>query len=144
MQGGFINAVKFYYEQVLKRPKKFYDLRPKKAEQLPNVFSTKEVELLLKAIGNEKHKSILMLIYSAGLRISEAANMRIDDVLASQMRLLVKAGKGKKDRYVILSEKTLAQLRKYMEIYKPRYWLSRAFMESVTARGAYRKCSGRP
>lgn len=122
-QNQAINAIKYYFEQVLKRPKTFYDFRPKKAEKLPNVLSTEEVERLLASVENIKHKTILAVIYSAGLRLGEVTNLRKADIHVSSRKIFVKAGKGKKDRYTILSEKTLALINLYGKEYKPHYWL---------------------
>lgn len=72
---------------------------------------------------NLKHKAILMTIYSAGLRISEANNLIIDDIDSNNMQIRVRQGKGKKDRYTLLSQKNLSILREYWKNYRPKYWL---------------------
>jgi site-specific recombinase XerD len=122
-QNQAVNAIKFYYEKVLGQERTFYELRPKKSQQLPNVFSEEEVTKLFHAIKNLKHKSILMLIYSAGLRIGESVNMRVEDVNFDRKTVFIKAGKGKKDRYSLLSDKLVALLKVYLETYQPVYWL---------------------
>ncbi len=123
-QNQFINAIKFYYEQVLGRPRTYYDIeRPRKADELPNVFSEEEVQRLLVAVENLKHQCILMTIYSAGLRLGEVIQLRIADVHSDRMQLFIKAGKGKKDRYTILSSQLLELLRTYYKQYRPKYWL---------------------
>ena len=122
-QNQAINAIKFYYEKVLEQDRQFYDIRPRKADKLPNVLSEEEVQQLINSIDNLKHKCILSLIYSAGLRLSESVNIRLDDILVKRKQIFIKAGKGKKDRYVILSDKILGLLTKYRQIYKPSYWL---------------------
>lgn len=123
-QGQVINAIKAFYERVMKQEKKTYYLpRPKKWRQLPTILSEKEVTDLLKSVDNLKHRCILMLIYAAGLRIGEITNLKIRDVDSHRMRLFVKAGKGKKDRYTLLSEKVLINLRKYYKQYTPKDWL---------------------
>lgn len=122
-QNQAINAIKFYYEKVLEQDRQFYDIRPRKANQLPNVLSENEVQQLINSVDNLKHKSILSLIYSAGLRLSESVNIRLDDILVDRKQIFIKAGKGKKDRYVILSDKILGLLTKYRQIHKPSYWL---------------------
>jgi hypothetical protein len=84
-QNCMINAIKFYYEQVLDMPREYYDIqRPKGTHSLPNVFSTDEVLKLLDTPKNIKHKVILATIYSAGLRISEVINLRISDVRSAE------------------------------------------------------------
>ncbi|MEL6629264.1 MAG: site-specific integrase [Bacteroidota bacterium] len=122
-QNQAINAIKFYYEKVLEQDRQFYDIRPRKADKLPNVLSETEVQQLINSIDNLKHKCILSLIYSAGLRLSESVKIRLDDILVDRKQIFIKAGKGKKDRYVILSDKILGLLTKYRQIYKPSYWL---------------------
>ena len=122
-QNQAVNAVKFYYEKVLGQEREFYDLRPRKEHKLPGVFSETEVQKLFGSITNLKHKTILMLIYSAGLRIGESVNMRVEDLNFDRKTIFVKAGKGKKDRYSVLSDKFVSQLNIYIETYKPDYWL---------------------
>ena len=75
-QNSHVNAIKFYYEKVLGRTRMVYDIRARKAETLPGVFSQEEVGRLFKAVTNLKHRSILMTIYSAGLRVSEVVHLR--------------------------------------------------------------------
>ncbi len=123
-QNQAINAIKFYYERVLGGQRKFYFIdRPIKEKTLPVVLSTEEVTLILKTIKNLKHKAILMTIYSAGLRISEAINLKIKDIDSNRMQIRVQQSKGKKDRYTLLSQKTLDILRLYFKAYKPQEWL---------------------
>ena len=119
-----INAVKFYYEKVLRGERKLYLIdRPRKEKTLPNVLNEKEVSDLLKAVENIKHKSILMLAYSAGLRLSELVNVKIKDIDSKRMQIRIEQGKGKKDRYSLLSVRFLEVLRKYYLEYKPKDWL---------------------
>jgi integrase/recombinase XerD len=119
-----INAVKFYYEQVLGREKFFFDIpRPKKPFQLPNVLAISQVELLFSKLENLKHKTMLFLAYSAGLRVSEVVGLRVKDIHSARMVINIKGAKGKKDRMVILSQGILELLRKYYTSYKPKYWL---------------------
>jgi integrase/recombinase XerD len=123
-QNQSINAIKFYYEQVLGRPvKTYYIQRPKKEKILPNVLSEQEVQLILNFTDNLKHKAILSLIYSAGLRRGELINMKINDIDSGRMYVIIRQGKGRKDRYSILSEKVLELLRRYVKQYKPVEWL---------------------
>ena len=123
-QNQSINAIKFYYEKVLGGQRKFYFIdRPKKEKALPSVLSTEEVKAILNATENIKHKAILMTIYSAGLRISEAINLKIKDIDSERMQIRVEQAKGKRDRYTLLSEKTLHVLRAYFKEYRPQIWL---------------------
>jgi site-specific recombinase XerD len=119
-----INAVKFYFEQVLKREKFFFDIpRPKKKLLLPNVLAISQVEKLFSQLENLKHKTMLFLAYSAGLRVSEVVNLKIKDIHSERMVINIKGAKGKKDRTVVLSEGILELLRKYYTAYQPKDWL---------------------
>jgi integrase/recombinase XerD len=121
-----INALKFYYEQVLRREKFFWEIpRPKKQLILPKVLGEDEVARLFNALGNLKHKAMLFTAYSAGLRVSEIAALKIRDIDSSRMQMLIENAKGKKDRYVNLSPVLLDVLRAYIRTYKPkpRYFL---------------------
>jgi integrase/recombinase XerD len=119
-----INAVKFYYEQVLHRDTIFYNFeRPKKHQQLPKIISEQKVLQLFATIRNTKHRLILMTAYSAGLRVSEVVNLKIIDVDSDRMTLFIQRAKGKKDRVVTLSKVLLVALREYAKEYQPKKWL---------------------
>ena len=119
-----LNALKFYFEQVLHKEKIFIEIpRPKKPWQLPSVHSEQQVKKIIDAKENVKHKTMLMAGYSAGLRISEIINIKIKDIDSARMVINIRAAKGKKDRQVPLSVKLLEQLRIYYKIYKPKVYL---------------------
>jgi len=123
-QNVAINAIKFYYENILGKPREYYDIqRPKSAKSLPDVLSTEEVFALINAPKNIKHKAILYTIYSAGLRIGELTNLRINDIHSKDKYIFVKGAKGKKDRQTLLSDVLVKILRVYYKEYKPSYWL---------------------
>lgn len=123
-QNQSINAIKFYYEKVLNSPRKVYYIdRPRTERTLPTVLSTDEVSSLMKQVDNIKHKTILMLTYSSGLRISELLNLKLTDIDSQRKQIKVEQGKGKKDRFTILSEKVLPLLREYYSQYKPAFYL---------------------
>ena len=123
-QNQLINAIKFYYEKVLGQPREFYNIqRPKKAKELPNVLSMQEVSRLINTPDNIKHKAMLYLIYSAGLRSGELLKLRIRDIQTDQGYIFIKGAKGKKDRRTVLSEKLLILMREYYKQYRPAYWL---------------------
>ncbi|MFC4262633.1 tyrosine-type recombinase/integrase [Ferruginibacter yonginensis] len=116
-----MNALKFYYEQVLGREKFFYEIpRPKKKMQLPKVMGELELGRLFNALTNKKHKAILFTAYSAGLRVSEVAALKIKNIDSDRMQIFVENAKGKKDRYVTLSPILLDILREYIKSYKPK------------------------
>jgi integrase/recombinase XerD len=123
-QNQVINSIKFYYEKVLRGKRKTYLIdRPKKEKKLPTVLNEAETRLLLNATDNLKHKAILMMAYSSGLRLGELINLKIKDIDSKRMQVRVEQAKGKKDRYTILSNKMLAVLREYFVRYKPKEWL---------------------
>lgn len=116
-----INALKFYYEQVLHYEKFFWEIpRPKKHLILPKVLGEEELRRLFDATNNLKHKAILFTAYSAGLRVSEVINLRMQDIDRERKQLFVYCSKGKKDRYVALSPLLLDILESYYKIWKPK------------------------
>lgn len=123
-QNQAVNAAKFYFETVLGRPRQVYHLeRPKREERLPTVLNSSEVKKIFSVIDNLKHRCIIYLIYSAGLRLGEVVNLKIGDVDSNRMLLHIRAAKGKKDRYTILSPAVLEMLREYYKQYVPAEWL---------------------
>lgn len=123
-QNQAINAIKFYYERVLGGQRKVYLVdRPRVERKLPTVLSVAEITDLFKATDNIKHKAILMLAYSAGLRLSELINVKIKDIDSVRMQIRIEQAKGKKDRYTLLSVTLLKVLRQYFSLYKPKVWL---------------------
>ena len=123
-QNQIVNAIKLYFKIVKETAIEIDKIhRPKREKTLPNVLSKEEVLKIIDATENLKHKTLLALIYSAGLRISEALNMKPKDIDSVRMLIHVKNAKGKKDRYTLLSEKVLLLLREYYLIYKPKEFL---------------------
>lgn len=115
-----MNALKFYFEQVLHREKFFWEIpRPKKPQQLPKVLGENEISRMFNAIENKKHKAILFTAYSAGLRVSEVTGLKISHVDPDRMQLFIGSAKGDKDRYVALSPIVLDVLRMYLKSCKP-------------------------
>jgi site-specific recombinase XerD len=119
-----INSIKFYYEIVKGMPNRFYSIeRPRKTESLPKVISLEEVETLIVNTNNIKHKCIVSLLYSAGLRRSELLNLTLEDIDSKRMTILVRNSKGGKDRMTILSQSVLEDLRIYFKKWKPKKYL---------------------
>jgi site-specific recombinase XerD len=115
-----INAIKFYYEKVLKGQRKFYFIdRPRKDIILPDVLNIDEITAMIKTADNIKHKLIIMFAYASGLRLGEVVRLKLTDIDRQRMQVRVEQGKGRKDRYTKLSEKILPVLDKYLEEYKP-------------------------
>jgi integrase/recombinase XerD len=115
-----MNALKFYYEQVLKKEKFFWEIpRPKKQLLLPKIFNQDEIASIINSVTNKKHKTMLMLAYSAGLRVSEVIALKVYNIDSKRMSILIEQGKGKKDRLVSLSPVLLVMMRDYVLHYKP-------------------------
>lgn len=123
-QNTAINAIKFYLEQVHKGERTFYYVdRPMKDKLLPSVLSEEEIQKLFWAAQNIKHRCILFLLYSAGLRISELLNLQWKDVDEYRMVIYIRGGKGRKDRITLLSKLALDYLKHYTALYEPKEWL---------------------
>lgn len=120
-----VNALRLYFMHITgNRLDLAAVMRPKKERTLPKVMSKEELRLLMQvAKANEKHFLILMLIYGAGLRISELLNIRIDDIEMERKMLRVRQGKGKKDRYTLLPQSTMDSIGKYQKNYQPKVYL---------------------
>jgi len=123
-QNQSINSIKFYYEHVLGGQRKvYYTERPRREKTLPVVLNETEIINTIKQVKNIKHKAIILLTYSSGLRLSEVLNLKIKDIDSKRMQVFVRQAKGRKDRYTLLSKKVLPVLRQYFEEYKPKEWL---------------------
>jgi len=118
-----INALKFYYGEVLKKKFIYEVKRPKKDKKLPVILSKEEVKKILDTTTNIKHKAILMLMYSGGLRVGEVIKLKPEDIDADRKLIRIKASKGRKDRYTLLSGVALQTLREYWRKEKPKKWL---------------------
>ena len=116
-----INAIKFYFEKVLKQDKFFWEIpRPKKPLLLPKLLGEEELRRLFNALANKKQKAMLFTIYSAGLRVSELVALKLADIDGHRMQIFIERAKGKKDRYVNLSPVLLDILRSYLKQSKVR------------------------
>lgn len=116
------NVIRFIYDVVIDYPinKRQIPLFKSK-RRLPKILREEELNIFFDACENYEYKTIFMLIYGTGLRISEATNLRIEDVDSKNMRLFVRNGKGERERYTVLPDKSLEMLRKYYEMYKPNH-----------------------
>ena len=118
------SAVKFLFIHILKLDWSIKAiLRPKPERTLPQFLSTDDIVLMIQLTKNLKHKAMLSTAYSAGLRVSELVDLKVSDIHSSNMQILVSQGKGRKDRYTLLSEKNLILLRSYFRAYKPTKYL---------------------
>lgn len=119
-----LNSIKFYYEMVLGMPNRFYAIeRPRKETKLPQILSKEDVLLILDHTNNLKHRCIVGLLYSAGLRRNELVNLKISDIDSKRMLIRVESGKGNKDRYTLLSKQILNDLRVYYKEYYPTKYI---------------------
>jgi integrase/recombinase XerD len=123
-QRGIVGAIRLFYKLVFGRNLDINYIYPDRAEyKLPNVLAQQEIKNIIENIDNLKHKSIISLIYSAGLRISEVINLRIDDIDSHKMVIKVVDSKNHRDRYVTLSHKVLILLRDYYKEYRPKEYV---------------------
>ena len=120
-----MNAIKFYFEQVLHRNKFFFEEipRPQKKSSLPKVFSKQDIAKIFAKVDNPKHLLMLKLCYGMGLRVSEIVNLKITDIDSKRMLVHLEAAKGKKDRCVTLPSSILEDLRNYFKAYRPKTYL---------------------
>lgn len=119
-----LSAFRFYYLNIAKKNDVVSAVSfPRKERQLPDVLSQYEVAAILSHTVNLKHKAMLYLIYAAGLPVGEAVRLKIDDIDGSRKVIKVVQGKGKKDRYSLLSSRAEQLLKEYMSVYNPNVWL---------------------
>jgi len=115
-----ISAFKVLFVYVLKRQWNDIEIsRPRREVKLPVVFSSAEINKLLGSTKNLKHEAIFALAYSSGVRLNELCNLKIRDIDSKRMQIRVENGKGRKDRYTVLSTRALEILRKYVKKYRP-------------------------
>ena len=117
-------SISFFFRHVLKIayviPSVIY---PRKSTTLPAVMSAGEIKILIDSVTNIKHRTIIMMLYSSGMRLCEIAALKITDIDSKLMRIKIVQGKGAKDRFTILSQQVLIELRAYYLIYKPTEYL---------------------
>jgi integrase/recombinase XerD len=119
-----VSAIKFFFVDTQGRLDLVVSFtRPKKERKLPDVLSIEEVRRLLHAIHNEKHRALLTIVYSSGLRVGEVVRLRTQDIDPDRKAIHIRQGKGKKDRYTLLSERAYALLQKYIRDENLYHWL---------------------
>ena len=117
-------SISFFFRHVLKNPYVIPTvIYPRTASKLPAVMSAAEIKMLIDGVKNLKHRTVIMMLYSTGMRLSEIAALKITDIDSKNMRIKVVQGKGAKDRFTILSEQVLQELRVYYIVYKPKEYL---------------------
>ena len=119
-----ISTIRYLYINVFNKSiPKALDMKLRKPTILPSVLSSSDISKMLSVTTNIKHKTILFLIYSAGLRLGELLELKIGDIDSESMKIHIREGKGKKDRYIMLSQNVLNLLREYYIIYKPKDYI---------------------
>lgn len=119
-----LSSIKILYKNVLKKGDILCEIpRPRKEKKLPDILNEEEVINILGSVSNIKHQSILYLVYSTGLRVGEVVRLRVEDIDSKRMLIHIRQGKGRKDRFTILSSNALKILRKYATIEQPKEWL---------------------
>ena len=140
-QNQRINAIKFYYERVLGQERRCYKVnRAKREKTLPDVLSKEEIKRILDVAAKDlRFFCMFSILYSAGLRISELLELKPGDINESRNLIRVRQGKGKKDRYTLLSRPLMKKLAEYNRLYKPQVWLferrpGEPFTESIVSK----------
>jgi site-specific recombinase XerD len=119
---GYNSALRFLFGAILHRHLNFYDIpHHKHVYSYPTVLTMQEVQKIFEATESLRDKTMLMTIYGGGLRVSEIVNLKTTDIYASSMRILIRQGKGKRDRFTLLSKTNLDILTKYWYTYKPKH-----------------------
>jgi site-specific recombinase XerD len=106
--------------------------------QLPEILSAEELVRLFQALEYRKHRVLLMTTYGAGLRVSETVHLRVTDIHSERMMIRVAQGKGRKDRYTVLSPRLLEELRTYWKEFHPQEWLFTGWHGPLSTRSAQR------
>ena len=140
-----VSGLRFFYFRTLGWEQTRMDIPPRRAQsRLPEVLSREEVDRLLAAVDNIKHRAALMTLYAAGLRLGEGLRLRVQDIDSTRMTIRVQQGKGRKDRYTILSPHLLEELRRYWKQHPSKEYLfegshaDRPMDESVLQRAYHR------
>lgn len=116
------SVIRFIYDVVLDKPINQKQIPMyKRKRRLPKILSEEELNIFFDACEDYKYKTIFMMIYGSGLRISEAVAIRVEDIDSKNMRLFVRNGKGERERYTVLPETSLEMLRKCYKMYQPKH-----------------------
>lgn len=119
-----LSGLKFFYRVTLKRTQAAFELpTPRQPQKLPQILAPEEVVRIIECADNPKHRALLMSTYAAGLRLSEVCHLKVANIDSARMTIHVEQGKGAQDRYVPLSPRLLAELRRYWALYRPKRWL---------------------
>jgi integrase/recombinase XerD len=116
-------GIRFFWHEVLRHTKLDLRVPAKRSGRLPEAFSRNEIARLIDAATSAKHRALMMTCYASGLRVSELVHLRVEDIHSQRMLIHVRQGKGHKDRYTLLSERLLDELRAYWRATRPQPWL---------------------
>jgi integrase/recombinase XerD len=149
---NYLCGMSCFYKNVLKWDETRFKIPPRpRIKKLPSILSEEEVVRLFNAAANLKHRVFLKMVYSAGLRLGEAISLRPEHIESdpSRMMIRVEQGKGRKDRYTVLSRNLLPELRQYWREYKPGEWLfpghdRKKHMGSTSGHQAFRRAKKKP
>jgi len=126
-------AIRFFYRRVLGQEDFDLQIQRKSSGKLPQPLSREEIRQLFEATPNIKHRAMLMTAYGGGLRVSEVVGLQITDIHSQRMMIHVRSGKGNKDRFTLLSQRLLTELRNYCRCYRPKQWLFEGQTEGAYA-----------
>jgi site-specific recombinase XerD len=118
-----ISALKFFYHNILQRNIMEDQHRPKLDQRLPAILSKSEINVILDSEKNSKHRLLIMLVYSSGLRVSEVVSLKKSHIDLTRKVIYIRSGKGRKDRNSILSDRAASLINEYVSVYKIEYWL---------------------
>ncbi len=130
----------FFYHHVLGQKNVELKMRRRRPGRLPEVLSRQEVKRLIDAAANPRDRAVMMTAYGAGVRVSELVKLKIGDIHPDRMVIRVEQGKGRKDRYTLLTPNLLGELRAYWRLYRPGQWLfcAHCYTRSISAATAQR------
>ena len=121
---GYVHGLRFFFRVTLGRADLAFEIpRAKEAKRLPQILSNKEVAAIINAAVKKRDRALLATTYGAGLRASEVVRLRVGDIDSARMSLRIEQGKRKKDRYGLLSQRMLEELRDYWRVARPERWL---------------------
>jgi site-specific recombinase XerD len=143
-----VAGIRFFYRHVLGQDEFQLKVPMKRSGRLPEPLSRTEVSRLIEAARNPKHRVVLMTAYAGGLRVSELAHLKLQDIHSERMLIRINQGKGRQDRYTLLSPRLLDELRSYWRAYRPRPWLflnrdGSSHLPPATAQRIYYTCKRR-
>lgn len=118
-----VSGIQFFYQHVMKQPKFDLSVRRKRVLRLPEPLARNEISRLLEGTKNLKHRTMLMTTYGGGLRVGEVVHLKVSDIHSERMLIYIRNGKGAKDRYTLLSQRLLTELRTYWSVHRPKEWL---------------------